>query len=149
MPSPKRRPPIVLALLLLTAGCLGSGPAAPSPTPETPTPPSHEDAMNEPDPDKVVYVQNDWNRSVEVQVRVVRDSTNETVHEGTYDLSPGEEQAAYDVSEADPDGVESFTVVATARDATERVTIETNRCYGNVHAEIQADGTLYLFYEIC
>lgn len=152
MRSQKRFPAAVLALLFLTAGCLSGGPVDPlSPTPETPTsaPDGHSTATNQPDSDKAVYVRNDWNRSVEMRVRVVRDATNETVHDETYDLPPGAGRTVYDVSEADPDGIESFTVVATARNATERVTIRTNRCYGDAHAEVRDDGTLYVYYAIC
>jgi hypothetical protein len=158
---------VLLAALLLTAGCLsGSGgtDSPSSPTSETPTaspadspgPPSPSPtpygtagASNQPDPDKAVQLRNDWNRSVEMRVRVVRDATNETVHDGTYTLAPGEERTAYSLTRADPDGVESFTVVVTARNTTERVRIETSRCYGDAHAEVQADGTLYAFYAIC
>ena len=84
-----------------------------------------------------------------MRVRVVRDATNETVHDETYSLSPDTERIAYDVSEADPEGVESFTVIVTAVNETRRVGIETNRCYGDAHAEILDDGTVYLYYAIC
>jgi len=157
----------VLAFLLLTAGCLG-GPAAgtgttptdvPSATPtptlepptETPTPEpySHEDAMNEPDADKSIVVENGWNRTVEMHVEVVREATNETVHEDTHEVEAGAERAVYDTMEADPDGVESFRVAVTARGTTDRVTIETSGCYGDAHASVRDDGTVYLYYAIC
>jgi hypothetical protein len=160
---------VLLAALLLTAGCLGGGPggtdgppspagtptgaASPagspvSPSP-SPTPYGTAGASNQPDPDKAVQLRNDWNRSVDLRVRVVRDATNETVHDATYGLAPGEERTVYSLAEADPDGVESFTVAVTARNATERVRIETSRCYGDAYAEIRAGGDLYVFYAIC
>lgn len=152
----------LLAILLLTAGCLSGVPSEPlsSPTSETPTrtempgtststPDGHEAAMNQPSPNKSVQLQNEWNRSVEMHVRVVRDATNETVHDETYDLAPGTKRTAYNVSEAEPDGIESFTVVVTARNTTDRVSIETNECYGDAYAEILDDGTVYLYYAIC
>jgi hypothetical protein len=159
MHSPRAHLPALLALLCLTAGCLSgvSGDGTPSPTAPTgtatttatATPSDHHAALDQPDPDKEVVVQNRWNRSVEMHVRVVRDATGETVHDGTDTLAPGTERTVYNVSAADPEGVEAFTVVVTARNTTDRVSIETNRCYGNAYAEIRPDGALYVYYSIC
>jgi hypothetical protein len=150
--------------LLVLGGCLSaggvgrtptatptSGTSTASPATGTPTatPGGHESAMEEPAPHKEVRLENEWNRSVEVHVRVVRAATNETVHEGTYELAPGTEREVYDVAAADPDGVEAFTVAVTARGTTERVTVETSACYGNVYGTIREDGGLYVFYAIC
>lgn len=169
MVSPGARRSALLALLLLTAGCLSgvSGDATPSATATetatatqtqtgtavtvtaTATPWDHRSASKQPDPDKTVTLENRWTERVEMRVRVVREATNETVHEGTYTLSPGAERTVYNVSAADPDGIESFTVVVTARGTTDRVTIRTNACYGDAYAEIQDDGTFYVYYAIC
>lgn len=164
MRSPSGPLAAVLALLLLAAGCLSGGPAGTttSPTPTatptaaqgsgtTATTPAdgHEAATNRPDPDKSIRLENGWNRSITIRIRIVRDATGETVHDDTYDLPPDSERTAYDLSEADPDGIESFTVVVTARNRTEHVGIETNACYGDVYVEIQDDGTLYPYYAIC
>jgi len=145
--------PALLAVLLLTAGCL-SGAAGDATTTEGPTstttaPPDHRAASNQPDPEKAVVLENEWDRRVEMHVRVVRDGTNRTVHEANYTVGPGEERTVYNVAAADPDGIESFTVVVTTRDTTDRVSIETSACYGNVYAEIQDDGTPYVYYAIC
>ena len=166
---------VVLAVLTLTAGCvspLGTGSGSATPTPEspagtsTPTPDpgtttgmggsgtdtkavSTEEASNQPDPDKRVRLENAWNQSVEIRIQVVREATNETVHEGTYTLDPGEEREVYNVADADPDGIESFRVTATVRNTTESVTIETNQCYGGAYVEVLEDGTLYPYYAIC
>lgn len=164
-----------LAVLVLTAGCVGPGsigngsetapPTSPAGT-ATPTPDpdpttgmggagtetdsvSTEGASNQPDPDKAVRVENAWNRSVEIRINVVREATNETVHEGTYTLEPGEQREVYNTADADPDGVESFRVTATARNTTESVTIETSVCYGGAYVEVLEDGTLYPYYAIC
>lgn len=165
----------VVALLALTAGCVGpssvgSGSATPTPTPEppadtaTPTPDpapgseasttetvsvSTQGASNQPDPDKTVRLENAWNRSVEIRIRVVREATNETVHEEMYTLAPGEQREVYTTADAAPDGIESFRVIATARETTESVTIETNACYGGAYVEVLEDGTLYPYYAIC
>ena len=122
---------VSLTALLITAGCLGAVPS------------------NTPDPDKAVQLENDWNRSVEVDLRVVREATDETVYEATHTLDPSAEREAYDVSDADPDGIESFRIVASALNATERTTISTNACYGDVYVRVDADGTLAVFHSIC
>jgi len=164
---------VVVAVLALTAGCVGSSPIGDgsetpmspvdtaTPTPEPPTTTkadgsatttasvNTEGASNEPDPDKPVRLENAWNRSADVRIQVVREATNETVHEGTYTLEPGEEREVYDTADADPEGIERFRVTATARNTTESVTIETNACYGGAHVEVLEDGTLYPYYAIC
>ena len=166
---------VVLAVLTLTAGCVGPsgvGSGSATPTPEsptdtaTPTPDpdtttgmdgsgtdtkvvSTEGASDQPDPDKRVRLENAWNQSVEIRISVVREATNETVHEGTYTLEPEEQREVYNTADADPDGIESFRVTATARNTTESVTIETNACYGGAYVEVLDDGTLYPYYAIC
>lgn len=165
---------VALALVVLAAGCLGGAPAGtptatpthtqtqtatPTPTPTaspTPTPTTAtgtasgwEYASDQPEPHHSVGLTNAWNRSVEVRVTVVREATNETVHERTYALEPGSDRTVYDTAEANPDGVETFTVTATALNATGSASVETSRCYGNVYAEIERDGGLFVTYAIC
>lgn len=169
--SPPRHLTPLLAFVLVAAGCLSGGPGAagpssptpetPSPTPEptsspppgtpaaTPTPGGHEHAANQPDPDKAVQLHNEWNRTVDVHVRVIHEATTETVHNETYTLAPDTERNVYTTARAAPDGIEAFRVVVTARNATERVTVRTNECYGDAHGNIREDGSLYLFYAIC
>ena len=100
----------------------------------------HPRRVEPPDPDKTVQLENPWNQSVEIRISVVREATNETVHEGTYTLDPGTEREVYDVADADPDGVESFRVTAIARTATGTVTIETGACSTDAHVEITSSG---------
>ncbi len=166
-------PAIYLTVLLVLTGCLsGSGttqPRSPSPTPaqttpvtQTPTvsptsstPDIHDKnkrAMKQPDPDKEVIVENQWNQSVTVHVRVVREITNTTVHNERYQLdsgNPSRSRSVYDTTAAEPDGIEEFTVEVTARNTTKQVMIRTSMCYGSVYAEIREDGELYLYYAIC
>lgn len=137
------------------------GPPAPTSTPDTSTtattreeteattPAGHESLSKQPDPDHRVRLANRWNRSVEVRVRVVREATNETVHDATYDLPPDSGMTAYNLASAGPDGVESFRVAATARNETERVTLATNACYGGAYVDVQEDATLGVYYAIC
>ena len=166
-------PLVTLAALLVLGGCLSAGAGGPSqsptptqtatdtptstaelgspapPSPTTSTPDGHEYATNQPDPNKHVTLTNRWDETVTMQVRVIREATNETVHDGSYDLAPGAERTVYNTSAADPDGIERFTVVVTARGTTERVDIETSQCYGEAYGEVQSDGSLYLYYSIC
>ena len=103
----------------------------------------------EADPDKEIRLENARNRLVEIRIRVVREATNATVHEGTYTLEPGEQREVYNTADADPDGAESFRVTATVRNTTESVTSETSACHGTVYVEVLEDGTLYPYYAIC
>lgn len=165
MPSSTRTTLALVVLVLVGgAGCLDTAPTGTptttgtptptaSPSPASPTangtPAGTEYASDRPDPSHAITLTNRWNRSVEVRVTVTREATNETVHEATYDLAAGDEEIVYDTAEASPDGIERFTVTASARNATESVTIETSRCYGNVYVEITDEGELYPYYAIC
>lgn len=151
---------VVLAVVVLTAGCLSDEPgdAVSSQTADTSTPTERSETQTErgtewagkqPDPDKEVNLENRWNRSAEIRVSVTREATNETVHNGTYNLDPGEDRAVFTTSEADPDGIESFTVTVTAQNMTDHVSIKTSKCYGDAYAEVRTDGSLHLYYEIC
>lgn len=144
----KRIVPAVLAALLLTAGCLGGVPTDNGTSSPTAGPSSYS-AADQPDPDKEVRVENAWNRTAEVRVRVIRVATNETVYDETLSLEPSTERTVYNVSEADPDGIESFRVVATFANTTGSVTIETSGCYGDAFVEITDEGELYPYYAIC
>ncbi|QLH82668.1 hypothetical protein [Halosimplex pelagicum] len=146
--SPQRRH-AVLALVALCAGggCLSAVPFGQSPTP-TAEPAGFHGQLDEQDP-QTVSLENRWNRTVTAQLRVVRTTTNDTVHEEAYDLSPGSERTVYNTSAADPDGVESFRITLTARGTTERVTVENNACHGGVDGWIGDDGTVFLSYAIC
>lgn len=104
---------------------------------------------NQPDPDKQVTLENEWNETVTMDLRVVRVATNETVHEASYEVAPGEGREVYSTASADPEGVESFRVVVTARDQTGEVTVETSTCYGDTYGVVRADGVLDVFYAVC
>lgn len=118
---------------------------------ETPGPTPHEwhELVDRPDATQTIRVNNEWNRSVEIRVAVIRNTTNRTVHNASYHLPPGTDKTVYNVSAADPDGIEPFTVVVTARNTTRRATLKTNACYAAVYADIRQDGTLSVAPVIC
>lgn len=165
MTSSSRLVPVLLAVLFLTAGCLSpaSAPEDPSsPTDTVPTttePPTSPTATttecgwacldDQPDPNHSVQLENNWNQSVDVHVRVIRDATNTTVHNETYTLEPGSERTAYNVAEAEPNGVEIFAVTITALNTTENTQIQTSECFGNTFAQVRNDGELFVSYSAC
>lgn len=116
---------------------------------ETATPPSWEHAAEQPDHDKTVFVENHWSENATLDVQVIRNTTGETVHDGSYEIEPGQEREVYHLDRADPDGIERFTVVVSARNGTESVTIETSACYGNIGGTVGETGDLNVFYAVC
>jgi hypothetical protein len=162
---------ILVTTLLVGAGCLSGGPATPTGTPEelpstetpSPDPPftePHSDsdgargtpsisAVEQPDPNKSVHLENRWNQSVEVHVTVYRNATGETVYDETHVLEPGADRDVYNTQSANPDGVERFAIRISARNTTRQLSIETSACYGNVYGEVQDDGIFYPYYAIC
>lgn len=165
MTSSSRLFPLLLAVLFLTAGCLSpaSTPDDSSSTidtvPSTTEPTTSRTATttvcgwscldDQPDPHHSVQLENNWNQSVDVHVRIIRDATNTTVHNETYTLEHGSERTAYNVAEAEPDGIETFDVAITALNTTENTEIRTSKCFGNAFAQIRSDGELFVSYSIC
>lgn len=156
---------VLLAMLFLTAGCLSpaSAPEDSSSTNDTVAtttePTTSRTATttvcgwscleDQPAPYHSVKVENNWNQSVDLHVRVMRDATNTTVHNETYTLEPGSERTAYNVAEAEPEGIETFDIAITAMNTTENTEIRTNKCFGSAFARIQNDGELFVSYVIC
>jgi hypothetical protein len=123
---------VALILLSLTAGCLG-----------------FDQRSDVPDADKRLELQNDWNRNVTVDVEVIRNATNATVHEGSYEIPPNSTRSVYNTAEENPDGAEWFTFVLTARNTTEQLRIRTSTCYGDPTLEIGTDGTVSAYHGVC
>ena len=165
MTSSSRLFSVLLAVLFLTAGCLSPASAPEdsslttdmvSPTTEPTTSRTATTTVcgwsclaDQPDPRHSVQLENNWNQSVDVHVRVMRDATNTTVHNETYTLEPGSERTAYNVVEAEPDGIETFDIAITALNTTENTEIRTSECFGNAFARIRDDGELFVSYSIC
>lgn len=122
----------LLAVVLLSAGCLFGG-----------------QGVDKPDPDQPLRVHNDWDQPVDVTVEVIRTATNETVHTGTYEIEPDEERDVYSTAAADPEGIEEFTFVVTARNETQRVNARTSQCYGSVTLDITDEGDVMAGHSIC
>jgi hypothetical protein len=162
---------ILVTTLLVGAGCLSGGPATPTGTPEelpstetsSPDPPFTEphspsdgargtpsiSAVEQPDPDKSVHLENRWNESVEVHVTVYRNATGETVYDETHVLEPGADRDVYNTQAVEPDGIETFSLTFRALNTTQQFSIRTDKCYGNVYGEVQDDGTFYAYPAIC
>lgn len=117
-------------------------------------------ASNSPDPDHEITVEHDLAESRRLRVTVVREETGETVFETTGEFSRGE-HTIYNLTEADPEGVEEFrvcaelvtskTTAAATTDSPRRdcVTLATNECYGSAYVEPQEDGSVRIVYAIC
>ncbi|PSQ18104.1 hypothetical protein BRD00_05875 [Halobacteriales archaeon QS_8_69_26] len=104
-------------------------------------------ASRQPDPHLPVEVENRDDVTHTVDLTVTRSGT--TVHEASYDVAPGVERDVYNLREADPDGIETFTVEVSVGDGTDAVEVETSGCYGQVVASVREDGSLLLTYSIC
>ncbi|GAA3879523.1 MULTISPECIES: hypothetical protein [Haloarcula] len=121
----------VLVLSLLVAGCVGVP------------------ASNPPSPDHSLYLENNWNESATFEITVVRQASNETVHDRSYVLDAGEEREVYNTNSSSPDGIETFEVRWMARNETGQVNITTSTCYGSAHVIIEEDGSPGTIYSIC
>ncbi|WP_327053142.1 hypothetical protein [Halomicrococcus gelatinilyticus] len=162
-----------------TAGCLGGDDenvAAPddvtdtttdAPTDTTTTDPesggTSTDGPTAPDADHSITVSNEGDRRQTVHLRVFRHATGETVFGGTTTVGPGNEREPYNLARAGPDGVESFTVCATApatsttttaspaveASSSNCVTVKTSQCYAHTLVTVSDDGSVQVTYAIC
>jgi len=168
---------LLLVASLLFAGCAGlaptdgaPAPAGPSPTasptatqtdtvtetatdtPDAPATPTDEPTPGTPhygpEPDHEVVVENRLDGEETLHVRVIREATNETVYDEAVALPPGE-RVVYNTAEADPDGIESFRVVAERGGDRASVTIETSECYGDAIVWPTDDGGVDATYSVC
>jgi hypothetical protein len=165
MTSSSRLFSVLLAVLFLTAGCLSPASAPEDSSSTTGTvltttePTTSRTATttvcgwscldDQPDPSHSVQLENSWNQSVDVHVRVIRNATNTTVHNETYTLEPGSERTAYNVVEAEPEGIETFDVAIRVLNTTESTKIRTSKCFGYAFARIRDDGELFVSSSIC
>lgn len=109
---------------------------------------THSKAINTPDPDKSVNLENQGNNTQDVRIEVVRDSTGNIVHNQTYSVNDTIDNV-YNLKEADPEGVESFTVMATTDEDSDQVSLDTSRCFGNVYVEVTEKNGIYVYHTVC
>jgi hypothetical protein len=102
----------------------------------------------QPDPDHDIVVANRLDRNATMHVTVVREATNETVYDATVTVVPGE-RTVYNTAQANPDGIESFRVVAERGGDRTSVTILTSDCYGDAIVSAADDGGVASTYSIC
>lgn len=116
----------------------------------TPTGTATEDqpAAQEPNPDLPIHVENRHEEPQSLSLTISR-SGGEVVHESGYDLAPGDDYEAYNLREADPDGVERFDVAVEAGEARREISVRTNECYGEARVGFDTAGELFATYSIC
>jgi hypothetical protein len=114
----------------------------------TETVPGHEEAAQEPDPDLPITVENRDEEPHSLTLTVARGS-GEVVHESVEELDPVAEYEAYNLRQADPDGVERFQVAIEAGGSRREITVRTNECYGDVRVGFESSGELFATYVIC
>ncbi|WP_435318538.1 twin-arginine translocation signal domain-containing protein [Haloarchaeobius sp. TZWSO28] len=107
-----------------------------------------DSSTNEPDPDHSVEVDNNHTDTHTLSVTVTRES-GEVVHDETHEVEPGATREIYNLQDAAPDGIESFTIEATMGDQQTSVTIKSSACYGGAIIYITDDGALESTYAIC
>ena len=109
-----------------------------------------QEATNTPDPDKSIDVRNRFDETVNIRVKVRRNSTDEIVYNESYVIEPSEElDSVYNLNKSSPDGIEEYEVIAFYNNTREVVSIHTNGCYGDVFVEVTDSGMLYPYYAIC
>ena len=126
-------------------------PATDTPASDTattdPTDQDGEHAAEQPNPDVAVRVVNDGEETRSVSLTVTRES-GEVVHEATHEAPSGSDREVYNLRAADPDGVESFEIVAERGDTSDSVTVQTSECYGHVIVRVD-EGGLGVTYSVC
>lgn len=110
---------------------------------------ANANATQTPDPDHAVAVENNDTGSVTVRVAVRRKETGKAVYDRTHRVQPHEDKTVYNTRQAGPDGVETFLVDVSAAGSSERVTVDTNACFGDVRALITEAGELDTVYSVC
>lgn len=109
-----------------------------------------QEAINTIDTDKDINIDNKYNQTETVKLKVERNNTGEVVHEEEYELEPDSSlDPAYTLSVNRTETIPSFTVTSTVGNQTESVNVRMSQCYGSAYVEVQSDGNLYAFYSIC
>lgn len=112
------------------------------------SPPSTVSASQQPDPDVDVILVNEHDTAHQYSVTIRRES-GAIVYAATHEVPASGERQIYNLIEADPDGIEAFTISSIVGGQEEAITVRTNACYGNAIIEVTAAGELYPYYSIC
>lgn len=127
----------------------GDGNATDEPTGSpTETVPGHEELAQQPDPDLPIAVENRHEETRSLSLTVARNA-GDVVHESDHELESGDDYVAYNLREADPDGVERFEVAVEAGGRRREISVRTNACYGEARVGFDASGELFATYLIC
>lgn len=146
---------IVIIGLIMTVAVVGAGLFFTTnfynnTSPETENPNSHTNAMNTLDADKPVSIQNEFNETINVNLRIRNNDTGQIVHNQSYSVEANEDlNEVYNLNELNPDGIQEFEIVSSYNGSREIIAVRTNNCYGNVYVEITQTGELYPYYAIC
>jgi len=135
------------------AGCVGTDPPQDTEADQSENSSSgldgNAEAAQTPDPDHSIQMKNERSDPVTVTATVVQESAGETVHNRTYTLQPDATVTAYNTRQANPDGIEEFTVSVTTNESTDSFPLETDQCMGDLEAHVtEADGIDWL-YAVC
>lgn len=101
------------------------------------------------DRDKAVELNNRDEAAYTVGIRVLRESSGEVVHEGTYELAPGtRRREVFNTESLDGPGDVGYEVRATMDEQSASVSFETDQCHGGGYVEVR-DGDLLAYSGIC
>lgn len=101
------------------------------------------------DRDKAVELSNRDETDYTVEIRVLRESSGEVVHEGTYELSPGtRRREVFNTKSLDGPGNVGYEVRATTNEQSAHVSFETDECHGGGYVAVE-DGDLLAYSGIC
>jgi len=101
------------------------------------------------DPDHAVHVENEHDESHTIGIQVSRVREDVVVYDAEHELAAGESTVVYDLSAANPEGVEPFKIHGRLDGETTTATVETSECYGDVWVSVGDDGELDSHYAVC
>ncbi|WP_227130800.1 hypothetical protein [Halorubellus salinus] len=109
-------------------------------------------AMDAPDPDHAIWVENEAATTHQIAVTVtqhVDDGPDEVVHESTHELQPKGSEYVYNLNEANPDGVERFKITGETGEQTASRFMATSKCYTDCGIVLRERGELVVERPIC
>ncbi|MFC6953694.1 hypothetical protein [Halorubellus litoreus] len=141
-----------LTVVSSTVGCLESTSDSGTDPSSTTDDSTTVHAMDAPDPDHRIWVENEAETANQIAVTVTKhvdDGSDEVVHESTEDLDPGGTAYVYNLNEANPDGVERFKVTGETDEQTTWRFMATSECYTDCGIVRRENGELVVERPIC